>query len=286
MEAVKDADIIVTQFFPINKKIIDNSPKLKLVGVLRSGYENINLEYVNEKKIVLLNTPGRNSDSVADFTVGAIISECRNIARGHHGLKSGLWIREYPNSGYIPDLPGKTAGIIGFGEIGKKVAKRLGGFDMRILAYDPFNTNSCYNAEIVDLEYLMVNSDFITLHARLTEQNYHMINAKMLALMKPAAYIINTARAGLIDESALYEVLKSKKIAGAMLDVYEKEPPGKNYPLVTLNNVTLTPHMAGGSSDAFLNSPKKLSAEIEKVLNGEKSNTIINKDIIKDRIWN
>jgi D-3-phosphoglycerate dehydrogenase len=276
VDAARDADILITQFCPVNKRFIDLCPNLKMIGVLRSGYENINVPYATEKNIAVLNTPGRNADSVADFTVGAIISECRNIARGHLGLKKGDWIREYPNSGYIPDLPGKTAGIIGFGEIGAKVAKRLSGFDMRLLAYDPYRTAPEHGAELVDLKYLMANADFITLHARLTEDNRHIINKEMLALMKPTAYIINTARAGLIDEAALCDALKNKKIAGAMLDVFEKEPPGKDYPLVTLDNVTLTPHMAGGSNDAFYNSPKKLAVEIQNVLKGLRPRFIIN----------
>jgi D-3-phosphoglycerate dehydrogenase len=285
INAVQDADIIVTQFCPVNRKLMDLCGNLKIIGVLRSGYENINVPYATEKKIAVLNTPGRNADSVADFTVGAIISECRNIARGHHGLKSGTWIREYPNSGHIPDLPGKTVGIIGFGEIGARVAKRLGGFDMRILAYDPCRKTAEYGAELTDLKYLMANADFITLHARLTEENRHLINAEMLALMKPSAYIINTARAGLIDERALYHVLKDRKIAGAMLDVFEKEPPGREYPLVTLDNVTITPHLAGGSNDAFYKSPEKLAAEILTALKGEMPRSLVNKEMWDARKW-
>jgi D-3-phosphoglycerate dehydrogenase len=285
LDVAADADILITQFCPVSKKTIDLCGNLKIIGVLRSGYENINVPYATDKGILVLNTPGRNADSVADFTIGAIIAECRNIARGHHGLKSGTWIREYPNSAYIPDLPGKTVGIIGFGEIGAKVAKRLGGFDMRILACDPFRKTAEYGAELVDLKYLMANSDFITLHARLTEENHRLINAEMLALMKPTAYIINTARAGLVDEAALYEALKNRKITGAMLDVFEKEPPG-NDPLVSLDNVTMTPHMAGGSSDAFYNSPKRLAMEIAKALKGEIPRFLVNKEVWEKRKWN
>jgi D-3-phosphoglycerate dehydrogenase len=285
IEAAGDADILITQFCPVNKKVIDLCKNLKMIGVLRSGYENINVPYATEKNIAVLNTPGRNADAVADFAVGAIISECRNIARGHAGLKQGDWIREYPNSGYIPDLPGKTVGIIGFGEIGAKVAKRFSGFDMRILAFDPYRKTAEHGAELVDLAYLMSHSDFITLHARLTEDNRRLINREMLALMKPTAYIINTARAGLIDEAALYETLKNKKIAGAVLDVFEKEPPGKEYPLVTLDNVTLTPHMAGGSNDAFYNSPKKLAVEIQHALQGAMPRFIINKEVWEAERW-
>jgi len=269
LDRVRDAEILITQFCPVNRKVIDACPKLKIIGILRGGYENLNLAYAAEKGITVFNTPGRNADSVADFAVGAIICEARNIARGHFGIKTGKWIREYPNSGMIPDLPGRTVGLIGFGEIGRKVAVRLRGFDMDVLAYDPFAKNFPESVRAVELPELMRQSDFVSLHARLTAENHHLINAEMLRLMKPNAYLINTSRAGLVDEPALVAALREKRLAGAFLDVFEEEPPSLQNPLVQLENVTLTPHMAGGSNDAFLNSPVKLAAELHKFLRGE-----------------
>lgn len=279
LEAVREADIIITQFCPMTRMIIDSCSHLKAIGVLRAGIENINLDYASEKGILVYNTPGRNSDAVADFTVGMIIAECRNIAKGHYGLKNGEWIRVYPNTDYIPDLPGKTAGIVGLGEIGQKVAKRLAGFDMRLLGYDPYSTYSSYGMEMVSLERLMAESDFVTIHARMSKETENLINQTLLAKMKATAYLINTSRAGLVDESALYEALKNKRIAGAALDVFALEPPGSDYPLVRLDNVTITPHMAGGSKDAFLNSPKKLANEMEKLWSKELSRYLVNKEI-------
>lgn len=273
--AIRNADMIVTHFCPITKRIIDNSPQLKIIGVLRSGYENVNVDHATEKGILVFNTPGRNADSVADFTIGMIISECRNIARGHNGLKNGVWIRDYPNSGNIPDLLGKTVGIIGLGEIGKKVAKRLSGFDVKILGFDPY-VGDVKNINKVSLEKLMMESDFITIHAKLTDKTKGMIGEKHFKMMKKTAYFINTSRAGLIDERALYNILKKENIAGAALDVFEKEPPGKDYPMVKLENVTLTPHMAGGSNDAFINSPKLLAVEIQNYLQESNSKFKVN----------
>ena len=132
---------------------------------------------------------------------------------------------------------------------------------MKILGYDPYaNAERCKkeNIELVSLKELMERSDFVSLHARLTGENHHLINEEMLSFMKPTAYLINTSRAGLIDEQALVNVLREKKIAGAALDVYEHEPPAESDPLLTLDNVTLTPHMAGGSNDAFFNTPALL----------------------------
>lgn len=276
LEQIKDAEILITQFCPIGKKVIEACPRLKIIGVLRGGYENINIARATERGIKVFNTPGRNADSVADFTVGAMICEARNLARGHFGIKTGKWIREYPNSGMIPDLPGRVAGLIGFGEIGRKTAQRLRGFDMEILVYDPFTKNFPDYVKPTDLKDLVRRSDFVSLHARLTNENRHLINAELLALMRPTAYLINTSRAGLVDEAALCTALKSKKIAGAFLDVFETEPPGRDHPLVKLENVTLTPHMAGGSNDAFLNSPVKLGAELARHLRGEPCRGLIN----------
>lgn len=265
-ELCADADVIVTQFCTVTRELVDACPKLKAIGVLRGGIENVCSEYAREKGIEVFNAPGRNAEAVSDFTVGMIICEARNIARGHHGILTGRWIRDYSNSGMIPDLPGRTVGLIGCGAIGMKVAKKLSGFDMTLLGYDPFaSAERCKEAgiDLVELDELMARADFVSLHARLTAENRHLIDARRLALMKPTAYLINTSRAGLIDEAALVEALRAKKIAGAALDVYEHEPPQPDDPLLALDNVTLTPHMAGGSNDAFFNTPILLRKRME-----------------------
>lgn len=265
-ELCADADVIVTQFCTVTRELVDACPKLKAIGVLRGGIENVCSEYAREKGIEVFNAPGRNAEAVSDFTVGMIICEARNIARGHHGILTGRWIRDYSNSGMIPDLPGRTVGLIGCGAIGMKVAKKLSGFDMTLLGYDPFaSAERCKEAGIepVELDELMARADFVSLHARLTAENRHLIDARRLALMKPTAYLINTSRAGLIDEAALVKALRAKKIAGAALDVYEHEPPQPDDPLLALDNVTLTPHMAGGSNDAFFNTPILLRKRME-----------------------
>lgn len=278
LEKMAQAEILITHFCPITRAVIDACPRLKIIGVLRGGYENVNVAYAKQKGIQVFNTPGRNADSVADFTVGMAIAECRNIAKGHHGLKNGEWIRRYPNVDTIPDLPGRTFGIIGLGEIGQKVARRLAGFEMTLLGFDPFvdpQRMEPYNVTVVSLEELLRKSDFVSLHARLTGENAGLIGERELSWMKPSAYLINTARAALIDEKALYQALKNHQIAGAALDVFETEPPGKDYPLVTLENVTLTPHMAGGSRDAFLNTPKRLAADLANHLTGKPARFLI-----------
>lgn len=284
VEFVRDADVIITQFCPITKRVIDACKNLKIIGVLRGGYENVNVNYATEKNILVYNTPGRNSNAVADFTVGMMISECRNIARAHKNLKEGHWIRDYDNKVSVPDLTGKTVGIVGLGEIGKKVARRLHGFDMEILAYDPFVKEVPEYITMVTLEELMRRSMFVTLHTRLSADTERMIDSEKLGMMQKDAYLINTARSGLVDEEALYEVLAAKKIAGAAIDVFDEEPPARNYPIVTLENVTVTPHLAGGTQDAFTGSPQLLSKEMIRIFEGKSSRYIVNQDIFRDAV--
>ncbi len=279
-EAAAEADLLVTQFCTVPGALLDAAPRVKVIGVLRAGVENVDVAAATARGIVVVNTPGRNADAVADFAVGMLIAEARNICRGHHGLKHGRWMREYPNSGHIPDLPGKTVGIVGLGEIGRKVARRLAGFDMSILAYDPFVKVAPEGIRMVDLPTLMSESDFVTVHARLTNETEGLISRALIARMKPTAYLVNTSRSALVDEKALTEALREKRIAGAALDVFDKEPPGKDYPLVQLDNVTLTPHMAGGSNDAFFNCPKLLGAELAKLLSGGEPRSVVNRDVL------
>ena len=251
VDAVKDADIIITQFCPIGKKVLDACTHLKAVGVLRGGMENINLDLCKERGIQVFNTPGRNANAVADFTVGMLLCEARNIARAHRLLKEGHWVKEYSNRDSVPDLCGKTIGIIGYGAIGRKVAQRLRAFDMNVIVYDPY----VKDIETVSLEELFAKADFVTVHSRLTKDNQKMITYELLSSMKPTAYFINTARSGLVDEDALDRVLREGKIAGAAIDVFEMEPPTKDYKFLKYDNVTVTPHMAGTTKDAFTHSP-------------------------------
>ncbi len=278
LKQIEDADILITQFFTVTKAVIDRCRNLKAIGVLRGGVENVDVGYATSKGIAVFHTPGRNADAVADFTVGMMISECRNIAKSHRELRNGNWVRDYANKDYVPDLPGKTVGIIGYGNIGRKVAQRLKGFEMDIIAYDPFVRDP--DVKTVSLKELMERSDFVCVNARLTEETRHMINSETLSYMKKTAYLINTARSALVDEKALYETLKEGKIAGAAIDVFDEEPPAKDYPLLTLDNVTVTPHLAGGSTDAFLKSPILLAREMKKaIVEGQKTLFLLNKEI-------
>ncbi len=269
-------DIVVVQFAPVSGSFIDRARSLKLIGVLRGGVENVAVEHATKKGISVMNTPGRNARAVAECTMGLILAEIRNIARSHSDLKRGNWHRSFPNSDAIPELCGKTVGLVGYGAVAHLVAGYLKAFGSRIIAFDPYFGGDAPPADLVDLEYLLSNSDAVSLHARLTDENYHLIGEKELAMMKPTAVLVNTARSGLIDELALIEALEQKKIAGAALDVFDQEPLPADHPFIRLKNVTITAHLAGSTIDSFKNSPKMMAGHLKNCLTGGGNLPIIN----------
>lgn len=260
-QSIEDYDIIITQFAPINSDVIQKATNLKHIGVLRGGIENINKGEAESRGIQVINTPGRNARSVAEFTVGMILSEIRNIARSHASMKQNSWRKDFPNSDHIPELEDRVVGIVGFGNIGQLVGRFLHAFDMRILFYDPyFNGESEF--EKVKLDRLLRESDIVTLHGRLTSETEHFIDKDALKKMKPTAVLVNTARSGLVNEDDLIQALKNQEICGAALDVFDNEPLPEGHPFLTLDNVTITSHMAGSTKDAFDNTPKKLASKL------------------------
>jgi D-3-phosphoglycerate dehydrogenase len=208
--------------------------------------------------------------------MGMILGEIRNIARSHACLKSGQWRRTFPNSDAIPELYDKTVGLIGYGAVGHLVAGYLHAFGSRVLAYDPLLVDDAAPAVAVDLETLFRESDVVSVHARLSEQTHHLVGEKELALMKPSAVLVNTARSGLVDEEALVRALSERRILGAALDVFDTEPLPPDHPLLKLDNVTLTPHLAGSTIDAFRNSPKLMAGHLIRLFRGEKDLPIVN----------
>lgn len=273
---VADFQILSVQFTPVSRSFIEAAEGLEVIGVLRGGAENVDVECATRRGITVLNTPGRNARAVAECAMGMILAEIRNIARSHARLKSGDWRRSFPNSRAIPELYEKTVGLVGYGAVGRLVAGYLEAFGSRILAYDPYCQGDPAPAELVALDTLMKQSDVVSVHARLTEENHHLIGEKELALIKPGAILVNTARSGLIDEEALVRALSERRIMGAALDVFDTEPLPPEHPLLKLDNVTLTPHLAGSTVDAFRNSPKLMAAHLRRMFRGERPLPIVN----------
>ncbi len=275
-ENVADFQIVSVQFTPISRSFIDAARSLKVIGVLRGGTENVDVEFATSRGIAVLNTPGRNARAVAECALGMILAEVRNIARAHGCLKNGDWRRSFPNSDAIPELCQRTVGLVGYGAVGRLVAGYLEAFGSRIIACDPYCAGDPAPAELVDLETLMKESDVVSIHARLTEESHHLIGRAELALMKPGAILVNTARSGLVDEEALVQALSRRQIMGAALDVFDTEPLPPDHPLVRLDNVTITPHLAGSTIDAFRNSPKLMAGHLRRMFRGERPLPIVN----------
>lgn len=278
-EVMQDLDgfeIVVVQFAPLPRAFIDSARDLKVIGVLRGGTENVDVAAATRRRICVLNTPGRNARAVAECTLGLMLAEIRNLARAHACLKQGQWRRSFPNSDAIPELYEKTVGLVGYGAVGRLVAGYLAALGSRVLAYDPYFQGDPRPARMVDLDTLLRQSDVVSLHARLTEETRHLIGASQLALMKPTAVLVNTARSGLVDEAALVEALRHRRIMGAALDVFDQEPLPADHPLLALDNVTLTPHLAGSTIDAFRNSPRLMAEHLARLLRGQEPLPIIN----------
>lgn len=275
VEAAKDADMIVVHLAVVNSEVIKAAEKLKVVAVLRSGIENVQQELCKERGITIVNAPGRSAPAVADMAVGLMLAEMKNIGRGHKMLMDGVWTKNFPNVNplNIRDLRRCTIGIIGAGQIGRKVIDRLRGFESNIVVHDPFMAKEAVEAmgyTAVTMDELLEQADIISLHLRLSEKTHHFFGKYEFDHMKKTAYFINTARAGLVDEEALLDALKNHRIQGAGLDVFQNEPLTADSPFLQLDNVTLTPHMAGSSADTFANSVEIMKDELTKRFeNGE-----------------
>lgn len=273
---VADFEIVVVQFAPLNRAFLEAARQLQVIAVLRGGTENVDVACATQRGIAVLNTPARMARAVAECTVGLILTEVRNLARAHARLVQGIWDRSFPNANDIPELYRRTIGLVGYGAVGHLVARCLDAFGCRILAYDPYFKGNPAPAALADLPALLQEADVVSLHARLSSETRHLIGAKELARMKPTTILVNTARSGLVDEAALIAALRERRIMGAALDVFDTEPLPPDHPLLHLDNVTLTPHLAGSTRDAFRNSPVLMAGHLTRLLRAEGSLPVVN----------
>lgn len=273
IEACRDADVVVVHVTPINTAVLEQAKNLKYVALMRSGAENVNIEMCKERGIHVINAPGRSAHAVADCTLGLMLAEAKNIARGHKALMDGKWIKQFANFDYTHDLRKCTMGIVGAGDIGRKVIDRLKGFGANIIVHDPYMPDEALVAmglTPVGKDELLAQADFVSAHLRLSETTEKFFGAHEFELMKETAYFINTARAGLVDEAALIDALQNKRIGGAALDVFNDEPLGDDSPFLKLDNVTITPHLAGTSTDTFANSVEIIREDLVNLFEGNK----------------
>lgn len=257
--------VIVRSKPKINQKIIDAGVHLKIIGRAGVGLDNIDVEYAESKGITVVNTPGASSESVAEHVFALLLSKARDIPRADRAMREGKWIKKELMG---TELKGKTLGIIGFGRIGSRLGEIAIAFGMTVLAYDVIDVSERareVGADVCSMDDVLERSDFITLHVPLCSSTRNLISEKEMKKMKPNAVIINTARGGVIDEKALYKALSENRIQAA-LDVFEEEP-ATGSPLLTMDNIVVTPHIAGSTEEAQRRAGIEVAHKVVEALN-------------------
>lgn len=276
VERAKDADIIMTNKVELNADLLKQLDKLKYIGLLSTGYNVVDIDYCQQHHIPVCNIPAYSTYSVAQTTFALVLEVAIGIHKHNQSVKQGEW-SDCQDFCYwkqnIIELYGKTIGIVGFGQIGSQVAQVAIALGMKVLAYTN-SKKSCDNVQFCTLEYLLKNSDIISLHCPLNSQSNKMINKQTLALVKPQAIIVNTARGGLVDEESVAIALKTNKLFAYACDVLSQEPPPKSNPLLSCDNALITPHIAWASKSARERLMHIAAENIQEFLNGNVQNCV------------
>lgn len=268
-------EVLVLEAQALTRKVLEKVPSLKMVASVRTTPANIDLDCCRERGILVSTSPGRNAVAVVEMTIAFMINCARMFPQAYYDIRTRaitlpvgtppretkdiLW--EHPTFEKPPyikysgrEITGKTMGMVGFGAIAKMIVPKAKVFDMRVLTYDPYvdaATAAAHGVKKVSLEELLAESDYVSLHTKVTAETRHMIGLKQIKLMKPTAYLINTARGGLINQPELVQALRERVIAGAAIDVYESEPLFSDSPLLELDNLFMTPHIGGATQDVI-----------------------------------
>lgn len=276
--AARDAELIAVHFAPVPAAVLEAAPKLVAVVVARAGVENVNVAEASRRGVAVANVLGRNAAAVAEHTLALLLAEVRDVARADAGIKAGGWPKEFPGPAW--ELAGRTVGMVGFGHVGRQLARRLAGFGVRLLVFDPYVDGDTIDAhggeKVADLDRVFREGDAVTLHARLTAETRRFIGREQFALMKPAAYFVNTARSRMVDHDALYEALARRRIAGAALDVHDDEPLPPDSPWRRLDNLTLTAHVAGATEEAREKSVRLVAEAVRELAETGRTATVVN----------
>ncbi|MCM8829422.1 MAG: phosphoglycerate dehydrogenase [Candidatus Omnitrophica bacterium] len=268
--------VIVRSATKITREVIQKGKNLKIIGRAGVGLDNIDIEASTHAGIIVMNAPEGNTLSVAEHTIGMLLALVRNIPAANHSLKNGQWEKKkFMGS----EVYNKTLGIIGLGRIGRCVAKIARSFGMKILGYDPYIDKDAIEESgitIVNFPGLLKQSDFITLHIPLNDSTYHLIGEKEFELMKEGVYVINCSRGGIIDEEALAKYIQKGKVKGAAIDVFEKEPPDPDNPLLKLEQVIVTPHLGASTKEAQINVAQQLASQIVQAFTTQEVHNAVN----------
>ena len=278
IEAVKDADFLLVYGAPLSDTVLRAAPNVRLVQLLAAGYDRMNLALMRELEVPCANNGGANSWAVADHAVLLMLSLYKQFLASDRSTREGRWMEPVTGSNTF-ELANKLVGILGIGNIGKKVARRVQGFDAQVQYYDKYPLSEDQDRELdlksVSLDELFRTSDIISCHTPLTAETRHIVGHERLAMMKPTAVVINTARGPVVDEQALIEALQEGRIAGAGLDVFEHEPVETDNPLLSMDNVAVTPHSAGTTWDTWFRRAAFGYENMQRVWNGEAPQSVV-----------
>jgi D-3-phosphoglycerate dehydrogenase len=281
-----DADVVqVFGLAPFTERVLAALPRLKYIQQCTVGYDRIDVEAATRHGVMVANSPLFCLEEVSDHAVMLIMACARKLSQQLHAERRVGWDRQaaVEQMGPIYRMRGKTVGFVAFGKIARLTAEKLSGFGMRYLAYDPFlkpEQVRQWKVELVSLDELCKQSDFISMHALLNADTRGMFGRAQFGAMKPTSYFVNTSRGATVDEAALIEALREGRIAGAGLDVVEVEPPSPDNPLLDMPNVLWTPHTAGYSVDAMADNSEQTTDEIVRVLNGDPPRALVNADVL------
>jgi D-3-phosphoglycerate dehydrogenase len=267
--------LIVRGRTKVTKDVLANATNLKVVGRAGVGVDNIDVSEATARKVLVVNAPSASTVSVAELAIGHMISWCRFLPQADKSVKEGKWEKKQFDG---HEIYGKTLGLIGSGRIGAEVAKRAQAFGMTVIAFDPYlppEVAQKINVALVDKEAVLRQSDFISIHAALTPETRGMIGAKDFSMMKKSAVLVNCARGEIVQEAALADALKTGALAGAALDVYEKEPPVGS-PLLSAPHIVFTPHLGASTHEAQTRAGAVIADQVMKALDGKKPDFLVN----------
>jgi len=282
IKEIKDCQALIVRIARINKIIIDNAPYLKIISRHGVGIDNIDVDAATKRRILVTNAKGSNTDSVAEHALGMILALAKNIISMDKAVKEGNFKIRY--NFFSNEIKGKTVGIVGFGEIGQALAKKLTALEVKIIAYDPYIVSMDKIMPgvmfVKNLDNILTDSDIISIHVPYTKETFHMIGEKEFQKMKKNTFFINVSRGEIVDEVALFDALNQGIIRASAIDVFEKEPPERGNPLFKLNNILLSPHNAALTEEAMVRMAVTCVMNIIDYFNDRKPRNILNPEVL------
>ena len=282
IEAVKNATVILNDHSPVNRAMVDQLENCKLIIRYGHGYDTVDVDACTEAGIIVTNIAGSTSEEVSNHALTLLLASARELKRLDLATTSGRWGEVYSRS-ILNHIYGETVGIVGFGWIGRAMARKCKALGMTVLVNDPYVGDHLaveYQVDFVPKDELLERSDYVSLHVPHLDSTHHFIDSAALNLMKHSAYLVNTSRGPVVDEQALIAALKAGKIAGAGIDVYEQEPLSVDNPLLSMENVICTPHVAGSSEIGWEIIRRRAGEEAARVLLGRRPDVVVNPEVL------